>query len=169
MSHTVQLIQAPSEDRHFIVAGTTLVEAQPIDGFAATADAHLWRIQHTALSGGEYRIAALPGATGYIAQLVREDDEDSARRHYGDAAVDTYFEEVEGLDVFAARVDIDELSRRLEQIGDDVTALAGSIGIPDPGAANTEDLVREMWGKVHAHNARHGVHIDEGRALGWGN
>jgi hypothetical protein len=166
MSHTVQFIQAPTEDRHFIVVGSELLDPQPIDGFALKTDLYVWAAQTGVLSRDGYRVATLPGATGYIAQLLREDDEDSARRQYGDAAVDTYFEEVEGLDVFAARVDLEELARRLGQIGDDVTALAEWIGLPDPGAAKTEDLVREMWAKVHAHDTRHGVHINESRVVG---
>jgi len=63
----------------------------------------------------------------------------------------------------------DALTDELTHIGSDVQSLAERIGLPGPGAAKTEDLVRDLWAVVHAHDQRqgHGVHVDEGRALGW--
>lgn len=173
---TIQPVQVPTEDRHFIVTetpnviGSEMLERQPMNGFEDEPAARIWAEHDAQLSKNAYRTLRLPGATGYITALIREDDEDSARRWYGDRAVDTYFEEIEGLDVFAARVDIPEFVRQLERIGEDVQRLAESIGFPDPGAATAEDLLREMWAKVHAHDARqiaeHGLAINETRALG---
>jgi hypothetical protein len=102
-----------------------------------------------------------------IQNLVWDGYEDEARDRYGNDTVDAYFRYVENADPDTERIDFDELTRRLDDIGADICALALSIGLPDPGAAKAEDLMREMWARVHAHDAELGVHVDEGRALGW--
>jgi len=91
----------PTERRYFAVLDRhggpitgELASSQPIQGFGTVTDAHTWARQHLATS---YRIAQLPGCAGYVAALVRENDEDTARSWYGDDAVDEYFDEVEGI------------------------------------------------------------------------